>query len=62
LNNHKSNSAADTNACDAEIAVSLAVHGAGPEAIRRPLSRDNRSNASGPLGAGLDIIAGERGR
>jgi hypothetical protein len=33
-----------------------------PEGIRRPLSRDNRGNASGPLGAALDIIAGERGR
>jgi hypothetical protein len=31
-------------------------------AIRRALSRDNRGNDSEPLGAGLDIIAGERGR
>jgi hypothetical protein len=30
--------------------------------IRRALSRDNRGNASGPLGAALDTIARERGR
>ena len=40
LNNHKSNSAADVNARDAAIAFSFAVqHGAGPDAIRRALSR-----------------------
>jgi len=35
-------------------------HGANPEAIRRALSRDSRGNASGPLGAALDIIAAEK--
>jgi len=60
LNNHKSNSAADVNARDAAIAFSFAVqHGADPDAIRRALSRDSRGNASGPLGAALDVIAKE---
>jgi hypothetical protein len=59
LNNHKSNSAADTNARDSAITFSFAVqHGADAEAIRRALCRDSQGNASGPLGAALDIIAG----
>jgi hypothetical protein len=58
LNNHKSNSAADTNARDAAITFSIAVqHGADPELIRKALCRDTRGNASGPLGAALDLIA-----
>ncbi|MFL6799238.1 MAG: hypothetical protein ACJ8F3_17695 [Xanthobacteraceae bacterium] len=61
LNNHKSNSAANTNARDAAIAFSFAVqHGADPEIIRRALCRDSRGRASGPLGATLDIIAGSK--
>jgi hypothetical protein len=60
LSNHKSNSAADTNARDSAITFSFAVqHGADPEAIRRALSRDARGNASGPLGVALDRIARE---
>ena len=60
LQNHKSDSSADTNARDAAIAFSFAVqHGADPDAIRRALSRDSRGNASGPLGAALDAIAAE---
>ena len=52
LSNHKSNSAADTNARDAAITFSIAVqHGADPEAIRRALCRDSDGRASGPLGA-----------
>ena len=59
LSNHKSNSAADTNARDAAIAFSFAVqHGADPEAIRKALSRDSQGRATGPLGAALDLIAG----
>ena len=58
LNNHKANSAADTNARDAAIAFSIAVqHGANPDVIRRALCRDSRGRASGPLGEALDIIA-----
>ena len=58
LSNHKNNSGADTNARDAAIAFSFAVqHGADAEAIRRALCRDAQGNASGPLGAALDLIA-----
>jgi hypothetical protein len=58
LTNYKSNSAADTAARDAAIAFSFAVqHGADPELIRQALCRDSRGNASGPLGAALDVLA-----
>jgi hypothetical protein len=63
LNNHRSNSAADVSARDAAITFSIAIqHGADPEVIRRALCRDTRGNASGPLGAALDLIAEEDGR
>jgi hypothetical protein len=63
LNNHKSNSAADTNARDAAITFSIAIqHGADPEVIRRALCRDSQGRASGPLAAALDRIAAEGGR
>jgi hypothetical protein len=59
LLNHKSNSAADTNARDAAITFSIAVqHDADAEVIRRALCRDVNGRASGPLGAALDLIAG----
>jgi ribonucleoside-diphosphate reductase alpha chain len=62
LTNHKSNSAADTNARDSAITFSIAIqHGADPETIRRALCRDSYGRASGPLGAALDILAGEDG-
>jgi ribonucleoside-diphosphate reductase alpha chain len=58
LNNHKSNSSADTNARDSAIAFSFAVqHGADADAIRRALSRDAQGRALGPLGVALDIVA-----
>ena len=58
VGNHKSNSAADTNARDAAITFSFAVqHGADPEAIRRALCRDSHGNPSGPLATALDLIA-----
>src|SRR5258707_3951459 len=61
INNHRSNSSADTNARDAAIAFSIAVqHGADPEVIRRALCRDSHGRASGPLAAALDLIMGER--
>ncbi len=57
ISNHKSNSAADTNARDAAITFSFAVqHGADPEAIRRALCRDAQGRPSGPLAAALDLI------
>jgi hypothetical protein len=59
LGNHKSNSAADTNARDAAITFSIAVqHGADPEAVRRALCRDSNGKANGPLGTALDLIFG----
>jgi hypothetical protein len=62
LNNHKCNSAADTNARDSAIVFSIAVQcGANPEVIRRAFSRNSQGRASGPLGAALDLISGEQG-
>jgi ribonucleoside-diphosphate reductase alpha chain len=61
LNNHKSNSTADTNARDAAIAVSFALqHGADLESIRKALCRETDGRASGPLGAALDVVASSR--
>jgi hypothetical protein len=58
LNNHKSNSSADTGARDSAIVFSIAIqHGADPETIRRALCRDSQGRPSGPLGAALDVIA-----
>jgi hypothetical protein len=58
LQNHKAGSMAGINAQDAAVLASLALqHGVPLEVIRRALMRDSRGNASGPLGAALDIIA-----
>ena len=58
LNNHKSNSAADTNARDSAILFSIAVQsGADPEVIRRALSRGSQGRALGLLGTALDLVA-----
>jgi hypothetical protein len=60
LNNHKSNSAADTNARDSAIVCSIALQwGADVEVIRKALCRDSQGRASGPLGAALDILVAE---
>jgi hypothetical protein len=57
LNNHKSNSTADTNARDAAIALSFALqHGANLEEIHKALCRESDGRASGPLGAALDLL------
>ena len=62
LSNHKSNSAADTNARDSAIVCSIALqYGADPETIRRALCRDSQGRASAPLGAALDRIADREG-
>jgi hypothetical protein len=62
LSDHKSNSSADVAARDAAIAFSIAVQfGADPETIRKALCRDAQGRASGPLGAALDLVAGDRG-
>src|SRR5580704_14342897 len=60
LNNHKSNSASDANARDSAIVASLALqHGVPLETIRRALLRDSQGRPSTPLGAALNIIAGD---
>ena len=60
LNNHKAGNQTDTNARDAAIIFSFAVqHGADVEQIRRALCRDSQGRALGPLGAALDLLAGE---
>ena len=60
LNNHRSNSAADTNAHDSAIVCSIALQcGADIETIRKALCRDSRARPSGPLGAVLDLLAEE---
>jgi hypothetical protein len=57
LNNHKSNSTADTNARDAAIAFSFAIqHGADIEDIRKACCRETNGRASGPLGMALDLL------
>jgi hypothetical protein len=58
LTNHKSGSDADTAARDSAIVCSIAWQfGADIETIRKALCRDARGNASGPLGAALDLLA-----
>jgi hypothetical protein len=58
LSNHKSNSAADTNARDSAIVFSIALQfGADLESIRKALCRDSHGRPSGPLAAALDRIA-----
>jgi len=58
LNNHKSNSAADTNARDSAIVCSIALqYGADLNTLRRALSRDSHGRALGALGAALDHLA-----
>jgi ribonucleoside-diphosphate reductase alpha chain len=58
LSNHKSNSAADTNARDSAIVCSIALQcGADVETIRKALCRDSAGRPSGPLGAALDRLA-----
>jgi hypothetical protein len=62
LTNHKSGSDTDAAARDSAIIFSIAVqYGADPEKIRKALCRDSRGNASGPLGAALDLLAAREG-
>ena len=58
IQNHKANSGAGIMASDSAIAASLALQfGCPVEVLRKALSRDARGNASGPLGAALDVLA-----
>jgi ribonucleoside-diphosphate reductase alpha chain len=60
LSNHKSNSAADSNARDAAVVCSIALqYGVPLDVIRKALLRDSQGRASTPLGVALDYIARE---
>jgi hypothetical protein len=61
IRNHKNNSAADVNARDAGILLSLCLqHGCPAETIARAISRNSDGSASGVIGAVLDLIAARR--
>jgi hypothetical protein len=60
LQNHKPGSQSDANARDAAVAASLALQFGCPlEVLQRALLRDSHGRPSTPLGAAIDIIAGE---
>jgi ribonucleoside-diphosphate reductase alpha chain len=60
LENHKCDSQAGANARDSAVVCSLALqHGVAVETIRRALLRDPRGKPATPLGAALDLIAGD---
>jgi hypothetical protein len=63
LTNTKPSSQSDVNARDAAVAASLAFqYGCPIDELQRALLRDPRGKASTPLGAALDLLAGEDGR
>ena len=58
LNVAKTGQAIETYGRDAAIVASIALqHGVPPETIRRALTHDGNSTASGPLGKLLDVLA-----
>jgi ribonucleoside-diphosphate reductase alpha chain len=60
LQSRKPGSHSDANARDAAVAASLALqHGCALETLQRALLRDSHGHPSTPLGAVVDIIAGE---
>jgi ribonucleoside-diphosphate reductase alpha chain len=60
LNAARTGTAIETVARDSAVVASLALQfGANLDTIRRALCRDARGNATGPLGAALDLIAEE---
>jgi hypothetical protein len=60
INNHKAGSAAGIMASDLAVVCSIAIqYGVPLDLIRKALMRDSHGQASGPLGAALDIIAAE---
>jgi hypothetical protein len=59
ISNSKAGSHSDNAAKDSAVVCSIALqYGVPLHTIRRALLRDGQGNASGPLGAALDIIAG----
>jgi hypothetical protein len=62
LTNGKIDSHADVMARDAAVAASLALQRGTPlETLWRALLRNPHGVANGPLGAALDLVAGNRG-
>jgi hypothetical protein len=60
LNADKIGTAIETAAHDSAVVVSLALqHGVPPDTIRHALTRNGNGEASGPLGALLDLLAAE---
>jgi hypothetical protein len=58
LNADKIGTAIETAARDSAVVASLALqHGVPPDTIRHALSRNGNGDASGPLGALLDLLA-----
>jgi ribonucleoside-diphosphate reductase alpha chain len=60
LGNAKAGSHSDAAAKDSAVVASIALqHGVPVETIRNALLRDALGNPSSPLGAALDIVAGQ---
>lgn len=60
ISNHKTGSDTDAAAKDSAVVCSIALqHGVPIETIRKALLRDARGNPASPLGAALDIVAGQ---
>lgn len=60
LNSGKIGTAIETAARDSAVVASIALqHGVSPDTIRHALTRNGNGEASGPLGALLDLLASE---
>jgi hypothetical protein len=60
LNADKIGTAIETAARDSAVVASIALqHGVPPDTIRHALTRNGNGDASGPLGALLDLLAAE---
>ncbi len=60
LGNGKAGSTTDAAARDSAVVASIALqHGVPLETLRRALLRDSQGRPGGPLGAVLDILAGD---
>jgi hypothetical protein len=60
ISNAKAGSHSDSAAKDAAVVCSIALqHGISVDVIRHALLRDSHGRASSPLGAALDLIAGD---
>ena len=60
LNADKIGTAIETAAHDSAVVVSLALqHGVPPDTIRHALTRNGNGEASGPVGALLDLLFAE---